>query len=128
MEIKFDKKPTLEKIKSYCDRIAYFLSDNDIKISIEINEISVLATSSIDGVVTSQERWWLGDFNAFTPWGNFKLRSKPRFGIDDSITEYDIWGDAYEIQEEVYHHFKLDRGNPNNDSDYWSLWKKMISK
>lgn len=128
MEIKFDKKPTQEQIKNYCDKMAYFLSDNDIKINIEVNEAGALSTSSINGIITSQERWWLGDFNVFTPGGNFKLKFKPRLGIDDSITEHDIWCDAYDVQEEVYSHFKLDRGDPNNDNGYWSLWKRMILK
>lgn len=124
MEIKFDKKPTSEEIESYCNRIAYFLSANNISITVDVNEIGIIATSSINGVVVSQERWWLGDFNIVTPWGSFKLKSKPRFGIDDSITDRDVWRDASIIQDEIYDRFNLDRGNPNNDNGYWSLWKK----
>jgi hypothetical protein len=124
MEIKFDKKPTQEDINVYCDKIAYFLSENKIVVSVDVNDIGVLTTSSVNGVVTSQERWWLGEFNVSSPWGNFRLRSMPRFGIDSSISEHDIWRDATMIQDEVYNHFKLDRGNPNNDNGYWSLWKK----
>ena len=125
MEIKFDKKPTAEEIKAYCDKIAYFLSENKITISVDVNDIGVLATSSVDGIVTSQERWWLSNFNAFTPWGNFKLKSQPRFGIDNSISSHDMWRDAAMIQDQIYDYFKLDRGNPNNDNGYWSLWKRL---
>lgn len=125
MEIKFDKKPTPEEIKAYCDKIAFYLFENKITISVDINDIGILATSSIDGIVTSQERWWLSNFNAFTPWGNFKLKSQPRFGIDSSISSHDIWRDAAMIQDQIYDYFKLDRGNPNNDSGYWSLWKRL---
>lgn len=125
MEIKFDKKPTPEEIKAYCDKIAYFLSENQITISVDVNDIGVLATSSVDRVVTSQERWWLGEFHIITPWGNFELKSKPRFGLDDSISDHDIWRDAAIIQDEVYNHFKLDRGNPNNNNGYWALWGKI---
>lgn len=126
METKFDKKPTIEEIKNYCNKIAYFLLDNNITIIIDVNEIGPLATASVNGVITSQERWWLGDFNVFTPWGKLKLKSQPRFGIDDSVKDHDIWLDAVMIQDQVYDYFKLNRGNPDNHDGYWSLWKRII--
>jgi hypothetical protein len=125
MEIKYKDKPTVEVISKYCKKIEYFLSEIGVKIRIEVYDIGALSTSSIDGVLVSQEKWWLGDFIVSAPQGEFKLKAMPRFGIDDSISDNEIWHDAVVIQEQVYKQFGLVFDPRNEHDPFWSLWKKI---
>jgi len=125
MEIKFEKGPSTELIDGYCKKIEHFLSPIGAKLRIEVNDIGPLGEFRIDGVLTARERYWLGDFIVTTPSGEFKLRQKPRFGIDSDIDDNELWRDAAMIQDQIYNQFKLERGNPFEKTPYWSLWEKL---
>jgi len=125
MEVQFENKPSDELIDRYCKKIEFFLSSLNLKLKIELKDMGSPVESYVDGALTSKEKWWLGNFMVSTTWGEFKLKSKPRFGIDGSINDHDIWRDASIIQDEVYKNFKLPFKHPDTKDIYWSLWDKM---
>ncbi len=122
MEIKFKEKPTVEQISSYCEKIEQFLSAHDVKVTVSLSEVAPVMTSMINGIETEREKLWIQGITISTP----KIESLEvhlhRPGIDDTLTEQEIWHDALQIQDEIYGHLNLNPGPPSSGDPYWKLW------
>lgn len=126
MEIKFKNKPSKDSLDRYCRKVEYYLSGLGITLEIVLLDMPFISESSFDNSLVFKEFWWLEDFIVTSQLGILKLKNKPRFGIDDSISDEDIWSDAWSIQNEFYKNYKLPLPNPDDQDDpYWNLWKKI---
>jgi hypothetical protein len=128
MDIKYINKPSQELLNQYCAKIEYFLSMLGVKLKITLFDMPGIMDSSTNNLLVSKEALWLNDFIVTTPLGEFKLRHKPRLGIEEAINDHEIWSDAWAIQNEIYNRREFNLPTPNiDDSDdpYWNLWKKI---
>ena len=125
MEPKFEKKPTEALIDRYCKKLEEFLSAHDVSVSIELRNHPLKMEMYTNGKLTSIINLWIeGIIVNSNKIGlkNFKI-SLIRHGIDEDISDSDIWHDAYWIQNQMYRQLKLIPGNPLDKNDtYWKLW------
>ncbi len=122
MDIKFKNKPTQKLLMNYCKKIEKFLSAHKLSITIEIFNTPGRIESFMNGNLTEVENCWLGKcvITSQTT-GEFEIKL-PRIGIDENLTNQDIWNDACSIQNQIYGHLKLSPNPANQEDPYWNLW------
>jgi len=123
MEIKYKNKPSKEVIVRYCERIAKFLSAHNLSISIELLDIPVRYQASINDIPECIEKWWIKKCTINTAMIKGLEIILPRNGIEENITDKEIWIDAWDIQNQIYQHLGL---SPQSQNDpYWKLWNYL---
>ncbi|MFA6550991.1 MAG: hypothetical protein WCV41_00455 [Patescibacteria group bacterium] len=123
MQVKYKEKPTKEVIDNYCRKIENFLSAHNISLSIEIFDSSFRIESTVNSILTEVNYLWLEETKVKSPkFGEIKIKL-PRLGIDENMSDRELWRDAYSIQNEIYKKLKLNPGHPDDGDPYWTLWE-----
>lgn len=121
------EKPSGESIEKYCAKLEEYLSAHDIKIRIECYETPAVLTSTIGGFDTKKEVIWFSRLVIDTPSIKGIELTPSRFSIDEALEEWDIWEDAWDIQNQMFKYFY-----PKEASVYiekcWKLWEKIENK
>jgi len=121
METRFQEKPTTEQIERYCRKIEEYLSIHNVSCTVTLNDFSSIVSFSVNNTISKEHKLWIDKILISTPQIE-KLEVHPnRFGIDDTLTEHEIWKDAWIIQNQLYTH----QGCVTVDVPYWELWKHL---
>ncbi len=125
MNIKFKNRPTLELINNYCKKIEEFLSVHKLSVIIEISDIPTRIESYINNNLIGVENCWLEKcIISSQATGKIEIRL-PREGIDETLSNRDIWDDAWSIQNQIYNYLKLKPDPTNSNDSYWNLWSYL---
>jgi len=127
MEPKYRNKPSDEAIDRYCKKLEEFLSAHNVSISIKLWEQPLQFRSYRNGELIEITNEWIEkiviDSDRIK---NFEISLYWRPGINEDISEREIWSDACWIQNKIYRHLKLVPGNPLDKNDpYWKLWDHL---
>lgn len=126
MEIKYKNKPTKDLLGRYCRKVEDFLEAHKASVKIELFVIPMILESSVNGVLTEKECMWIGKIIVNSQaTGEIEVRIN-RIGIDENISDDEIWNDAWFIQEQIYKCLKIKENIENKDDPYWNLWKKHV--
>lgn len=102
MEIKYRNKPTEELMKSYCAKLEDFLSPHQLKIEVELFDRPIEMQSYTNDSLTGKTFLWLSKIKIYSQaTGELEIRIN-RSGIDDEISNQEVWTDAWLIQNEIY--------------------------
>lgn len=124
MIIRYKNKPTKDLLDSYCRKIEDFLEAHKVNMSVELFEIPGVSEFSFNGVLNEKECIWI-DKIIINSQATGKIEVKiNRDGIDENISDYEIWNDACYIQEQIYRHLKIEPNIEDRNDPYWNLWKK----
>lgn len=125
MDIKFKNKPSDELIKRYRKKLEEFLSVHNVSVSIKLWNHPLQFQSYMNGKLTEIINHWIEkiiiDSDKIKDFEVFILK----FGIDEEITDREIWSNAWWIQDQIYRHLKLMPGPPSEGDPYWRLWDHL---
>lgn len=125
ISVKFKDKPSADEIREYLEKIEYFLSSLNVKLSLLEYSYPFEIHSSVNGVETEIEKHW---FECFLVNNDEVKNLKVRMFEPGILKGIDItgvaWLEAYRIQGSIYGYLKRDPGNPKNGDPYWDLWDK----
>ncbi len=128
MEIEFQNKPSPELINRYCKKLEEFLSAHNLSVHIEVWDSPSELYESINSRFNKVIHLWIGKVVVKSAkLGELEVDLIDS-GIEENITDGKIWSNAWYIQEQIYNHFKLDRGHPDDGEPYWKLWTHHPAK
>ena len=123
--VKFQNRPSTQAVERYCQKIEEFLAAHNLKIRVELRDSPMLHTCYYKGNVEEKENLWIGALYITTP----DVQNLPVHvisdGIDEQITDGQIWRDAWRIQNDLYLHLKKFPSIENRSEPYWELWNHL---
>lgn len=128
MEIKFRNRPSDELIKRYCKKIEEYLSAHALSIKIELFDTPNRIDFYLNDELSEKKMLWIKRvvINSQAT-GEMKIKGL-RIGIDDNISDHEIWTDAWSIQNQIYKQNKIEFDPNNRDDLYWRLWDYLKNK
>jgi hypothetical protein len=117
-------RPSDEIIHKYEELLEFFLSALKVKIKIELNKDPIDIHLSFNGIETNVERHWVKRIIVTLP-DNKKINVRIFDPIIDNKWREKAWHEAYNIQNNIYHHLGKNPGRPKDNDPYWKLWEKL---
>lgn len=126
MEIQFKEKPSSEIINTYCGKLEKFLSAHGVCIQLLTWDVAPMLTSTVNGIETSRKMMWLSHIVVSNPgFGDLEV-DVPRSGINATLSDRDIWQDAWQIQNDMYRHLEKEPSVGDMNDPYWRLWDLLV--
>ena len=130
MIIKYENKPTQERIDECINKLEYYLSSFGAKVDIIMYPEPIDIRSYINRIETDSERHWIEGYEVCADGlgvKNLKVRifDPGILILDGKDLESVLWTEAYMIQSHIYKFLNKNPGNPKDGDRYWDLWNKI---
>ncbi|MDD5083339.1 MAG: hypothetical protein PHT88_00180 [Candidatus Moranbacteria bacterium] len=126
LKVKYKERPTKEAIEGYCRMIEGLLSVHKLKLEVDIWDGPMIIKSYQGNQHIEDAYVWIRGIAVKMPGRKvFSIYPAPRGGLDETVSDKEIWDDAYIIQDEIYQ--KLNRFSyvGNMSDPYWELWDNL---
>lgn len=130
IELQNKERPTESAIKKWEEKIEFLLSPHNIKAKLVIKEHPTEFWSVFrnpEGETKQHYMIWVD--GVIVSNNEIDELFIPLYGTDyvsEETSHYEIWNNAFEIQNYIYKFLEKSIDTQNRDDIYWLLWDKRI--
>lgn len=122
---KYKTKPTQVLLTQYVSKLEYFLSAHGLDIFINLRGTAPVMRHTRDGQDTGTTSFWLERIEVTTPTIKKLKLDWHGWGIEEDITDREIWHHAWSLQNMLYQKMSMAPLPVNDEDPYWNLWKYL---